>query len=141
MSERKVFTYKDVEEAKKYIGKTGVFSNNLFAIENGYGANGVLEPSCGPEYIFGRVGATGVYQFFSPDPEPVEKWVRFTAEDHELFKGKWIVEKNGPNRHMIVHYDEFGVALVGPGFGTTYQKLLDQYTFLDGTTCGKKVTE
>lgn len=151
---RKVFTYKDTKEAEAYIGKSGWFSDSLEIIENidhpqmptpcrGTLAY-VLENGF---YHFERDGGD-IFQYFSPDPEPVETRVPFTVEDAWLFAGKFVrdaVSWGSQLGSMIIAYHLKGVHIVVPGTGAVreivYSELWARFVFLDGQPCGKKVTQ
>lgn len=137
--ERKVFTYKDVEEARGWIGKEGIFSNTLSEIEHEAGENGILKTV--DPYSFHFAWAEGkAWQFFSPDPIPVEKRVPFTAEDWELFFGKAVRTKRSKTVGGVgvQGFDASGVDIRSSGVHS-FQEFLEEWTFLDGTPCGKKV--
>lgn len=142
--ERKVFTYKDAEEAKKYIGNPGRFSENLFLLQE--------DPDGETVGVLKHIGIDGVpfatqdhecYQFYSPDPEPIEKWVPFTGADDLL--GMKIRPKNvelggcviiGQNFNLIYMSDwETGIE------EHTVESLFDGWEKLDGTPFGRKITE
>lgn len=71
-------------------------------------------------------------------PQPkVKKLVPFTYEDDLL--GKFIKHKTSNEKSIIVEQTISGVF-----YGTNssfYKYLLDYYTFLDGTPCGKYIEE
>ncbi len=150
--ERKVFTYKDVEEAKKYIGKPGVFGEILAEVAEGNGKVGELgfiardalnsitkKIAYGSNpYPFMRRGY-GYCQFFSPDPEPVEKWVPFTAEDDVFFMGVTVTAISNKIFKAIIVGCNSEEVFLGPGNHVTYQQLLDGFPKLDGSPCGKKL--
>lgn len=148
MTERRVFTYKDVEEAKGWIGKGGVFSDSLESLEQGLpGLHcGILDIVSVQSYHFKSKGNTAHWQFFSPNPEPIEKWVPFTAEDFKLILGKPFRKKSWEDAFAIVigvHHE--GVLFIYPAtndFGQVgFGNMLNDYEFADGTPYGKKVTE
>lgn len=148
--ERRVFTYKDVEEAKKYIGKKGVFSDDFREIHEGKGMAWILLDVDGyyPFVPDSKLPLRSNWPFFSPDPEPVETWVPFTAEDAALFAGKFIrdaVSWEDKLGSMIVAYHLKGAHIVAPGTGVIreieYSELWARFVFLDGTPCGKKIKE
>lgn len=64
----------------------------------------------------------------------IPKYVPFTFEDREIFRGKWITnEKEG---EFLITY--IGLEHVGTDSnGYTYQELFENWTFIDGTPCGK----
>lgn len=141
--ERKVFTYKDLEEAKKYIGKRGRFSENLFLLEKDHLGE--------PEDVLEHVGIDGFpfkargmeyYQFFSPDPEPVEKWVPFTAEDFPSLLGRGLINRHSKVGAMVGCFNTaFWITCHDQDHGTSPEELLRDWTFVDGTPCGKRVKE
>lgn len=141
--ERLVFTYKDVEEAKKYIGKPGRFSEDFRELHEGRGVAGNLTGIDGyfpfvPDY---KDRERSNWPFFSPDPEPVEKWVPFTAEDWELFLGKVVREfdMEGPCGSIVT---DFGKEVIKANTTSlNYQYALERLVFMDGKPFGKKVTE
>jgi len=144
--ERKVLTYKDIVEAETYQGKPGLFSDSFEQIATGKATHRALlhalvsVPDRGYRQFFHCTGG-GKYQFFSPDPEPVEKWVPFTADDWKVLAGAWIMFKGTlPNERcrMITIINEKDVFAAQ---WKTYDELLANWTFTDGTPCGKKVTE
>lgn len=68
-------------------------------------------------------------------PEP--QIVQFTADDWQMFAGKFVRHKTSKScGTTIVAFDGVGVSLAN-GFHMTYEYLLKENTFLDGTPCGK----
>lgn len=60
------------------------------------------------------------------------EYIPFTFEDAEFLIGKAVKSKATKSVYMIIHCDKVGTSLCGG-----YQRLLDDYTFLDGSPCGK----
>lgn len=144
---RKVFTYKDIEEVRGYIGKLGWFSNSLKEIQTECSRSGTLTRIDKEDYHF-EMDGKAYWQFFSPDPEPVETWVPFTAQDSSLFAGRSIRNKKDWFLGVFAiivscNLDEaFIISSVdGKVWNIPFRALLDMYEFLDGTPCGKKVTQ
>jgi hypothetical protein len=140
---RKVFTYKDVKEAEQYQGKTGYFSNILSDLENNTDKSyaGTLYVPWGKfGFPFGCKERNEWFQFFSPEPIPVEKWVPFTAEDWELFMGKVVRTKSSKTVGGVgvQGFSSIGVE-IWPSIACTFKEFLENWTFLDGPPCGKKV--
>lgn len=80
MSDRVVFTYRNMEDAKPFIGKKGVFSDNLRAIHSGQGFGSPLKAIRDNFEPF--LTDKGIkFQFFSPNEEKIEKWIPFSKED------------------------------------------------------------
>lgn len=147
MSERKVFDYRDAEEARQFIGKPGLFSDFHWELSaKGVGFPGVLEairPNDDENEgdLFESSARGTSYAFFSPDPEPIVEYVPFTAADHELFAGKWVraKDKTPPCGSMITDFgrDAFRAAQIE----TKYADALDTLVFLDGSPFGKRVVK
>lgn len=71
-------------------------------------------------------------------PEP--QLVPFTFEDAELIICKVVIPKSG-NLLMgtIITVTEFGCGISANTSYTSFDQLLDRFTFLDGSPCGKLV--
>lgn len=82
---------------------------------------------------------------FDLEPEryrikPEKKLVPFTWDDRGLLMGKWIVDKEDNTYiSMIITIDLESISLNYNSF--TYEELFDNFTFLDGSPCGKEVEE
>jgi hypothetical protein len=142
MTERKVFTFKDLEEAHAFIGKLGIFSENYKNAYIGHGARGrlkMIDSYSSSPFITGSVSA----QFFSPDPELVEKIVPFTVEDWQMFKLRVVRRKSdqGFTGQSIVAWSHIYVAIGGEQNLVYYQDLLKDWEFDDSSPCGKEVEE
>lgn len=150
MIERRVFTYKDVEEAKGWIGKGGIFSDSLEDISNGIGHFGILDKVEDTDYHFCKQGSD-YFQFFSPNPEPIEKWVPFTVEDWQLFHGKPVSMKAWNNKSYVAAATVIGwndgdggcVEIVDAmdSRNVPFEEFLKEWQFANGDPCGKKVIE
>lgn len=69
------------------------------------------------------------------------KLIPFTFEDNLLFRDKWIrLKKNDFNRYLkIVSYESDVVSIKNQSL--SYGVLFKDYTFEDGSPCGKYVNE
>ena len=65
-----------------------------------------------------------------------------TAEN-KLFNygGIWLRNKNDDSMYMVIEIWNDGVVLGSDQIATPWKYILDEYTFLDGTTCGKEVED
>lgn len=140
--ERIVLTYKDVisGEAKKYIGKPGVFCDFLYEYNKSPFYSGTLDGFNHANLSFPFVcSALGCYQFFLPDQEPEHKHVPFTFDDAPMFRDNWIKINNEFSR--VQNYDAEGVYLFVHGIVTfiSYLDLVLKGRLEDGTPCGKKL--
>lgn len=72
-------------------------------------------------------------------PESESKYVPFTFEDAELFMSRTVIAKDKSCKVVITYSDNEDV-LLGT-VGRNYKHLLENYTFLDGSPCGKEVEE
>ena len=80
------------------------------------------------------------FQDFEFRIKPEKKLVPFTFDDRELFMGKWIVDKeDNCYCSMIITIELDSISLNYNSF--TYEELLEKFTFLDGSPCGKEVEE
>ena len=70
-------------------------------------------------------------------PEP--KFVPFTFEDAENLVGKVLRKKYGDSIELIVRCNSYGCFVLHEV--VIFQELLEHYTFLDGSPCGKLVVE
>lgn len=69
-------------------------------------------------------------------PEP--HYIPFTYEDHKLFKDKWIKHKKYNNTlNRVVRIGNS--VIYTPDYPVSYETLLSDYVFEDGTPCGKLV--
>ena len=143
--ERKIFTYKDVEEAGVYVGKQGLFSDNLRDITEVPEGCAKGELVCvlleaASSYVF-KV-RTAEFQFFSPDPAPgTPRYVPFTAADWELFLNKIVRIKNEKFIGAIDCVGRDGRVQIGRAMSETFVDLFAGYEFMDGSPCGKRVEE
>lgn len=71
--------------------------------------------------------------------KPEKKLVSFTFEDADFLLGKTVVLKSTGSKRIIVGVVETGVT-VGNGFWSFYE-FRKEYTFNDGTSCGKYIEE
>ena len=69
--------------------------------------------------------------------KPKPKYVPFTFEDAELFMNKTLIAKDKTCSGVITYAHNEGVE-VGK-YKTDYKSLFDDYTFIDGSPCGKEV--
>lgn len=79
------------------------------------------------------------YNYYRIKPKP--KLVPFTFEDNKLFRDKWIrLKKNDFNRYLkIVSYESDVVSIKNQSL--SYGVLFKDYTFEDGSPCGKYINE
>ena len=65
-----------------------------------------------------------------------------TAEN-KLFNygGIWLRNKNDDSMYMVIEIWNDGVVLGSDQIATPWKYILDEYTFLDSTTCGKEVED
>ena len=99
--------------------------------------------------VFKKFKGTNRYSFnntksYSLPAEVVENWkedapeyIPYTFEDAELFIGKVIKNKKGTAVSMITGLNTKFINIYNSDIGFNY--LLDNYTFLDGTPCGKLI--
>lgn len=66
----------------------------------------------------------------------IESYKPYTLEDSLL--GMWVLNKTSKSKYIICAMSTMGVNLPGIGF-ILYEVLLRDYTFTDGSPCGKKV--
>ena len=59
----------------------------------------------------------------------------------ESVGGIWLRNKNDDSMYMVIEIWNDGVVLGSDQIATPWKYILDEYTFLDGTTCGKEVKE
>lgn len=67
--------------------------------------------------------------------KPEDRYIPFDKSDIEFLKGKWIISKDSGDQEQITNFrtrdGKFLICAVEPIF------LLEYFTFLDGTPCGK----
>ncbi len=68
------------------------------------------------------------------------KYIPFTFEDRELLKGRWIKDKYKSKliKQILLIVENRIHTVLGI---ISYELLLDNYIFVDGTPCGKKIKE
>jgi len=92
------------------------------------------------KYFSGEDFMTQMWEYHKKLPE--KKYVPFTWEDRDLLRGRWIKSKEDDKELMIIGFSKEEVFLIHTDQGDIYHKgVLDFYTFLDGTPCGKLVEE
>ena len=79
------------------------------------------------------------HPFYEYRIKPKPKYVPFTYEDAELFMNRIVISKDKSCKAVITYSDNEDV-LLGT-VGRNYKHLLENYTFLDGSPCGKEVEE
>lgn len=79
-----VYTYKNAEEAKQYIGKKGVFSDNLRVISD-------MAELC-DVFILREIGEGCTYPFAGEDEEDAFQFFRPILEDEPLMTNRQLAE-------------------------------------------------
>lgn len=139
MTNHRVFTYKDVEEAKEWVGKPGYFSNTLWDLEfrsSLYTELTIVHKQDSHPFT---VVDGGAFQFFSPDEEPEPQYIPFTAQDRldvhlrAVRRITWAEGLFG----TVIGWD--GVAFVIGEDLVSPEAFLKYWTFMDGSPCGKVV--
>ena len=69
--------------------------------------------------------------------KPKPKYVPFTFEDAEEFMNKTVIAKD-KSRYGVITYVKDEVVVIGRS-SRSYKWLFDEFTFLDGSPCGKEV--
>ena len=64
------------------------------------------------------------------------KLVPLTFEDRDLLRGKYLVSKKENETESIVSTIKSDYVVIR-GLNTSYYELMERYTFLDGSPCGK----
>ena len=96
------------------------------------------------------------------EPKPKSKFIPFESADefidaydnanysvkngtaeNKLFNygGIWLRNKNDDSMYMVIEIWNDGVVLGSDQIATPWKYILDEYTFLDSTTCGKEVED
>lgn len=155
----KVYTYKDIEEAKKLIGKKVIASDSLQGIEE---HNALSTEPCTlcaiDEYkMLSRRYLTSIstesYQFireviedepsyrpFKSIAELVEYWCK---NNNNLWQHRnltipliWVKDKNTGHNCLIIEYNKDCVFMNGDDVGVSMEELFNEYEFLDGSPIG-----
>lgn len=90
------------------------------------------------------VGESSVYKTrLAVDSLYVIKYQRFAFEDREMFRGEWVRLKGHKEEYLIVSIGEDFIAVCGTNriFTYSYESLLEEAEFTDGTPFGKEVWE
>ena len=164
------YTYKDIiidptsEEAKNAVGKICYFSNSprniLSDIYRNSAVEGILTNMDDGYFEVDNEGYWDCIILKKEEPKP--KYVPFenaeefidaydnanysvkngTAEN-KLFNygGIWLRNKNDDSMYMVIEIWNDGVVLGSDQIATPWKYILDEYTFLDSTTCGKEVED
>ena len=69
---------------------------------------------------------------------------RLRLKDENFYlsvRGIWLKGKASKAYYMVIKIWDIGVFIIGDLNGTTWEELLEYYTFLDGSPCGKEVKE
>ncbi len=75
------------------------------------------------------------------------KYRPFTFEDRELFRDKWVRNKESGNESLIIGFDTIikdyrgSRVWLGANMNYEYEELFKYFTFLDGSPCGVKIEE
>ena len=164
------YTYKDIiidptsEEAKNAVGKICYFSNSprniLSDIYCKSAVEGILTNMDDGYFEVDNEGYWDCIILKKEEPKP--KYVPFENADefidaydnanysvkngtaeNKLFNygGIWLRNKNDDSMYMVIEIWNDGVVLGSDQIATPWKYILDEYTFLDGTTCGKEVEE
>ena len=164
------YTYKDIiidptsEEAKNAVGKICYFSNSprniLSDIYRNSAVEGILTNIDDGYFEVDNEGYWDCIILKKEEPKP--KYIPFesaeefidaydnanysvkngTAEN-KLFNygGIWLRNKNDDSMYMVIEIWNDGVVLGSDQIATPWKYILDEYTFLDSTTCGKEVED
>ena len=164
------YTYKDIiidpnsEEAKNAVGKICYFSNSprniLSDIYCKSAVEGILTNMDDGYFEVDNEGYWDCIILKKEEPKP--KYVPFENADefidaydnanysvkngtaeNKLFNygGIWLRNKNDDSMYMVIEIWNDGVVLGSDQIATPWKYILDEYTFLDGTPCGKEVEE
>ena len=164
------YTYKDIiidptsEEAKNAVGKICYFSNSprniLSDIYCKSAVEGILTNMDDGYFEVDNEGYWDCIILKKEEPKP--KYVPFENADefidaydnanysvkngtaeNKLFNygGIWLRNKNDDSMYMVIEIWNDGVVLGSDQIATPWKYILDEYTFLDGTTCGKEVED
>ena len=164
------YTYKDIiidpnsEEAKNAVGKICYFSNSprniLSDIYRKSAVEGILTNMDDGYFEVDNEGYWDCIILKKEEPKP--KYVPFENADefidaydnanysvkngtaeNKLFNygGIWLRNKNDDSMYMVIEIWNDGVVLGSDQIATPWKYILDEYTFLDGSTCGKEVEE
>ena len=159
------YTYKDIiidptsDEARNYIGKMVYFSDNikmcLYRANNDInGFMGILNEINENDHYPFKVNDTCYAVIIPKKEEPKPEYIPFSNPDefidayisnldkrmdigaiHKLDKfGMWIKYKDD---YVLVTYIEQSGINSGTELASDWQDLCDNYTFIDGTPCGK----
>lgn len=164
------YTYKDIiidpnsEEAKNAVGKICYFSNSprniLSDIYCKSAVEGILTNMDDGYFEVDNEGYWDCIILKKEEPKP--KYVPFENADefidaydnanysvkngtaeNKLFNygGIWLRNKNDDSMYMVIEIWNDGVVLGSDQIATPWKYILDEYTFLDSTTCGKEVED
>ena len=154
----KVLTYRDVNEAKRLIGKRVEYSDNLKAIEESPLESGdilleVIEDSCEPFRIdtsrYSSQRTIYDYQFIReilPDESHYEPYDLSDPKVRDSLRGRWIIWNDGDtddaDEAVIIGFtkqdgDPWKIQTSIGSIDTA--ELLKFYVFDDGTPCGRRV--
>lgn len=164
------YTYKDIiidpnsEEAKNAVGKICYFSNSprniLSDIYRNSAVEGILTNMDDGYFEVDNEGYWDCIILKKEEPKP--KYIPFESADefidaydnanycvkngtaeNKLFNygGIWLRNKNDDSMYMVIEIWNDGVILGSDQIATPWKYILDEYTFLDGNTCGKEVEE
>ena len=164
------YTYKDIiidptsEEAKNAVGKICYFSNSprniLSDIYCKSAVEGILTNMDDGYFEIDNEGYWDCIILKKEEPKP--KYVPFENADefidaydnanysvkngtaeNKLFNygGIWLRNKNDDSMYMVIEIWNDGVVLGSDQIATPWKYILDEYTFLDSTTCGKEVED
>jgi len=119
------------------IGRTGRFSNSLKDLANGGGTEGTLIRVLETDAAFSMDHSA--FCFFVPNKEP--EYRPFISEERDLFRGKWVTDRDVENNsnkeeYLITGIEDTGVSLSNGSF-YDFENLLELFIFLDGSLCGE----
>lgn len=152
----KIYTYKDIEEAKKLIGRKVIKGNVLKAIENPTGdiiVEKLVKIQPDSSFPFITDGQVNDYEFireviedepsyrpFKSIAELVEYWCK---NNNNLWQHRnltipliWVKDKNTGHNCLIIEYNKDCVFMNGDDVGVSMEELFNEYEFLDGSPIG-----
>jgi len=143
-----LLTADNVEEAKRYLGRSGMFTDTyqtaLFTLRTPerFGTDGTLiSVDHRSSYPFIKsVSAAFAYQFFVTEKLKDPEYVPFTWEDRDLLKGRWVRYKDSRiNIHAIIMIGEdlIQIQTYNGANGFNYMSAFEDLLFDDGTPFGK----
>lgn len=116
--------------------------NERIFIKEGF-KDGVICVLREDEEYYGEGDSFNTVKYNCHKPIPQKKYIPFTLNDKDMLRGKWVMRKGYSGEYEIIGLDCDHVRIPTHVENSiyAYRELLEDFLFVDGTSCGKIVED